>query len=435
MVRADGQRSTTARFARKTAAGSIHLVAYWEGGSVDRRARSTGEVVIGRDPDADLCVPHPSVSRHHARLRFLPVPTIEDLGTVNGTRVGGRLLPKGERAPVIPGAAVEVGDALLVVHGTASADEIGATATTSMRRVHELIERFAPGSIPITFVGETGVGKDALVQELHSASTRSNAPLVHLSCVALSEDRLELELCGSRDGPDGPQRGLLEAAEGGTLFLDDVGELPKPSQGKLLWALQSKRGCEAKASANRKHDVRFVGATQRDLDRMVKEGQFRADLFHRICGVVVKVPPLRERRDEIVKLAEDFAGKIAGTLGQEPPKLGASFVHALQRYHWPGNLRELKYAVECAILLARGETLEAVHLPHSVLSSPEEGAGGQNQSLSSQLNAVERERIADALEKCGGNQSRAARLLGMPRRTLVERIATYGLPRPRAQNK
>jgi DNA-binding NtrC family response regulator len=168
---------------------------------------------------------------------------------------------------------------------------------------------------------------------------------------------------------------------------------------------------------------------------MVVQGEFRADLFHRICGVVVKVPPLRERRDEMVELAREFAANVSRSLERTPPELGPSFVHALQRHHWPGNLRELKYAVECAVLLAGGETLEAIHLPHSVLSSESDAEAKQNQSLSSQLGAVERQRIADALEKCGGNQSRAARLLGMPRRTLVERIASYGLPRPRAPRK
>lgn len=411
-------------------------MAYWEGGCIDRNVRRTGQVVIGRDSESDLCVPHPSVSRSHARLRFLPAPSIEDLGTVNGTRVGGRLLAKGERTPLIPGAVVEVGDALLVLHGTESAGGAGVAASATMARVHELIEHVAPGSIPVTFVGETGVGKDVLAHKLHAASARANAPLVRISCVALPEDRVELELCGcGPNGANGGRSGLLEAADGGTLFLDDIAELPRPSQDKLLWALQSRLDSGADASSCHGHDVRFIAASQRDLDRMVVQGEFRADLFHRICGVVVKVPPLRERRDEMVELAREFAANVSRSLERTPPELGPSFVHALQRHHWPGNLRELKYAVECAVLLAGGETLEAIHLPHSVLSSESDAEAKQNQSLSSQLGAVERQRIADALEKCGGNQSRAARLLGMPRRTLVERIASYGLPRPRAPRK
>ena len=436
MGREDGRRSTTARFVRDLVPGYVRLVAYWDGGSVGTDASRAGELVIGRDSDADLCVPHPSVSRHHARVRFSPELSIEDLGTVNGTRVGGRLLAKGERAPVLPGAIVEVGDSLLVVQQPESVSEPSTAASANMSRVRELIERIAPGNIPVTFVGETGVGKEVLAQKLHAGSARRDGPFIRISCVALTEERVESELCGAAsNGSNGARSGLLEAAQGGTLFFDDVAELPRPSQDELLRVLESQQCPRAGAFASRERDVRFVAATQRDLDVMVTQGQFRADLFHRICGVVVRVPPLRERHDEIVDLARDFAGRVSRTLGRETPELGPSFVHALQRHAWPGNLRELEHAVECAVLLAHGQPLEGTHLPRSVLSGSSPPAALPAQTLSSELGAVERERIAVALEKCAGNQSRAARLLGMPRRTLIDRITEYGLPRPRLQHK
>jgi len=431
------ETQTTRRSTRRAEPAWGRLCAYWDGGYADVELAGAGEVRVGRDAASELRIPHPSVSRHHALIRLGPVPSVEDLESANGTRVGGQAVEPGARTPLPEHAILELGDALLVLRQREQ-PSAAVSAPSSMRAVRELVERVAKGNVPITLVGETGVGKELLAESVHSQSPRRAAPFLRINCAALPEQLLESELFGYErgafTGATQAKAGLLEAAHGGTVFLDEVGELPKAMQAKLLRALECKELFRVGSLRPRTFDVRFVAATNRDLGAMVSAGELRADLFHRLCGIVVQVPPLRERQDEVEQLARTFVVEVAAQLGKAPLELGRGFLQALHRHSWPGNVRELRHTMECAVLLTRGPTLEVEHLPRSVLAGPPRG-DAPGSGLRDELLDIERRRILDALERCGGNQTRTAALLGIPRRTLIDRIEGYGLPRPRKKRR
>lgn len=428
------EEDTTRRSPPRSPSERGRLLVHWDGGFLDADLPSSGDLVVGRDASSDVRVPHVSVSRRHAKLRFGHPVLIEDLGSANGTRINGRPISGGTPTPIPEGAVIEMGDALIVLR-TGEPVHAPAPAAQSMAAVRELVERVAKGNIPVTLVGETGVGKEVLADRLHSASPRAGARFLRINCAALPEQLLESELFGYErgafTGATQPKAGLLESAHGGTVFLDEVGELPKATQAKLLRALECKECFRVGSLRPRTFDVRFVAATNRDLDAMVQSGDFRQDLFHRLCGVVIRVPPLRERVDEIEPLARGFVADVTEQLGRGELELTRSFLGALMRYAWPGNIRELKHTIECAVLVASGSRLDVPHLPERVTQGPagQEARGAED--LRQELEGLEKQRILQALERCGGNQSRTARLLGLPRRTLIDRIETYGLPRPR----
>jgi DNA-binding NtrC family response regulator len=258
---------------------------------------------------------------------------------------------------------------------------------------------------------------------------------VTLNCSALVESLIESELFGHEKGAfTGAQtahEGLLETGDGGTVFLDEIGELPLGVQSKLLRVLEERVVRRVGATTGRKVDVRFICATNRDL---ADEGRFRRDLYYRINGVTIGIPPLRDRRSEIAPLTRAFAARArAGTIA-----LGREVTAALEHHGWPGNIRELRNTVERAVLLSSGGTIRPSHLAlerarESSPTIPIERVSSERieQSLPSAVADLERQRILDALEQCGGNQTRAARVLGISRNTLLARLDAYGLPRPR----
>lgn len=433
---------TTTR--RRTRGGdeAARALLLWDGGAAEVTLASTDTLTIGRGRACRLRATHQSVSREHARLYATPL-RIEDLGSANGTRVNGVELSPRQITPIAPGSLVELGDAVLVVRlppGSAEAERAARCGPPAggMERVFLLVDRIAQGSIPVTFTGETGVGKELMAERVHAHSRRAAQPFLRINCAALPETLLESELFGHErgafTGAVKPKPGLLEVAHGGTVFLDEVGELPGATQAKLLRALECREVVRLGSLKPRAFDVRFVAATNRDLDAMVAEGRFRADLFYRLGGVVVQVPPLRERRDEIEALAAKFVSDAAYDLGRPPPTWSRSAMQVLLEYGWPGNVRELKHVAECSLLVATGNVIERQHLPDRVTQA-RSAQVESGRSLRLELEHVERGRIIDALERSGGNQTRAARLLGMPRRTLVERINAYGLPRPRKRRE
>ena len=615
------ERKTESRIALEDGADArapyrLSLLVMSEGAFSTFPAPDRGEVTIGRSPRCGIALSDPQLSREHARLVFGPTPSIVDLGSSNGTRVGDRSLlahaPQalglgdvialgstvivlqtvastarrrhlwshgmfearledecaraeqtgrtfsvvrlraekadaqiledrlgvhlrpmdvvGSYAPgeyevllveidrpsaqglvarlraelsLALGSQVQLGIASyprdaqtpegLVAHAAPTRIEVGGMggAARAPRRVVEggaierlrpIVERVAAGVIPVLVVGETGVGKDVLASAIHALSPRAQKPFLCLNCAALPEQLLESELFGYErgafTGATQAKMGLLEAAEGGTAFLDEVAEMPLSVQAKLLRVLDQQEVMRIGGLKPRRTDVRFVAATNRDLEAEVARGAFREDLFYRLNGVVIVVPPLRERASEIAPLARSFASEAARQLGlPDDPTIGEAAMAALERYTWPGNIRELRNVVERAVLLSAGAAIDPTHLPldkmgrtmpvrdserrvhAATIAPPVDGshrhvpaddafADERNVLTTPRLPAPapsphgfrasraltqdeQRAQVIDALARCEGNQTHAAKLLGMSRRTLISRMEAFALPRPR----
>jgi two-component system response regulator AtoC len=313
----------------------------------------------------------------------------------------------------------------------------------AMRALYEVAARVARGTIAVLVVGETGAGKEVLADFLHRRSPRAAAPFVRINCAALTESIVESELFGhdrgAFTGAATPRVGLIEAADGGTVLLDEVGELTLPVQAKLLRVLEDRSITRVGATSARVVDVRFLAATNRDLSAEVAAGRFRRDLYFRLAMTVLAVPPLRARVEEIEPLARTFLADAAARLHVPAPALTTAALAALRGHGWPGNVRELKAAMERAVLVADGVVDVgdlplgggAVTVPAGPLPPTPARRGRRPNALHAELTMLERQRILDALEQCGGNQTRAAALLDIPRRTFVKRIAKHGIRRPR----
>jgi DNA-binding NtrC family response regulator len=309
-----------------------------------------------------------------------------------------------------------------------------------MERLLRLRDRVAQSNISVLLLGETGAGKEVMAESIHQQSPRRSAPFLRLNCAALSETLLESELFGHEKGAFtgavAPKPGLLETAQGGTVLLDEVGELPAALQVKLLRVLEERQVLRVGGLKPRPIDVRFISATNRDLQAESEEGQFRRDLYFRLNGITLVVPPLRERINEIPALAQKLA-QAAGRQSGRPnePSFSPEALARLERYGWPGNVRELRNVVERAVLLCTGDVITPEHLPGirqaQAATPPGAGEAPRVETLREELAALERKRILDALAECGGNQTRAAKLLGMRRQSLVARLDEYGIPRPR----
>ena len=302
-----------------------------------------------------------------------------------------------------------------------------------MVRLYEVIGRVADSALTVLITGETGVGKELVAEALHRDSTRRAAPLVRLNCAALPENLLESKLFGHErgafTGADRRKIGYVEAADGGSLFLDEIGEMPLPLQAKLLRVLEQKVVTRVGGTSEVAVDVRLIAATHRDLTGEVAAGRFREDLFFRITGVTLLVPPLRDRPSEMVPLAEHF---IAAH-GANPIVLTEPARDALRAYDWPGNIRELRNAIERALLLGGGGPIAAEDLPSRVLDGPQR-PGAVGGPVRDRLAELERDAIVHALDVERNNQTRAARRLGLSRRALIYKMEKYGLkpaPMPR----
>jgi two-component system, NtrC family, response regulator AtoC len=609
--------------------GTVRLVVLGRGNPVTYALPSEGEVLVGRSENADVRIDEDSISRRHAILRIGDNLTVEDLGSLNGTRVRDRNLKKSEVAEVIAGEAFELGKVLCIVQRRSGGDKkparglrthsyvesrieeeierragrtaiddrseeraealalarfhlegtlphgiltdalafalatsdlaaeygpgelevlfidvpladvearceklaraFGAHAKVgfgiaryprdgrsasalleaseayargarreapvsvvhgAMERLRKLVERVAASDISIVLHGETGVGKEVLARELHKSSDRAQKPFVGLNCAALTETLLESELFGHErgafSGAVATKPGLLEVAEGGTVFLDEVGEMSLGMQAKLLRVLEERMVLRVGGLAPRPIDVRFISASHKDLEEEVDENRFRQDLFFRLNGITLEIPPLRERTDEIEGLARGFLLEACRRQKRlDSPRLGTDALELLKTYAWPGNVRELRNVIERAVLLCTGSSIRSEHLPAErmmaqrrpapvravplpVRKGGEDGraledpptldaqkrpvraarsgddfddplpdtrahATGPQQavSLKTAVEEIEREKIVDALRRCAGNQTKAAQMLGISRRTLLNRLDDYGLPRPR----
>jgi two-component system response regulator AtoC len=289
-------------------------------------------------------------------------------------------------------------------------------------------------------LGETGVGKEVLAEEIHRRSGRKGR-FVPLNCAALTETLLESELFGHEKGAFtgaiASKQGLFETADGGTVFLDEVGDLPPATQVKLLRVLEERKVLRVGGLSARSVDVRFIAATHRDVEQDANRGRFRSDLYYRLNGITLTVPPLRQRRADIVPLAERFLLATShGLKRATPPAISAEARAVLVDYAWPGNIRELRNVIERGVLLCDGDELLPMHLPPKMISEPVPASPAALETdprarLLQQIEEVERTRLVEALRRCGGNQTQAAELLGISRRTLVTRLGEYDLPRPR----
>jgi transcriptional regulator with PAS, ATPase and Fis domain len=295
----------------------------------------------------------------------------------------------------------------------------------SYSRVLQLAHKVAPFDSSVLITGETGVGKEVLARHVHRLSHRCEGPFVAVNCGALPETLLESELfghkAGSFTGAVEDRTGLFEQAEGGTVFLDEIGDISAAMQLKILRVLQEREIRRVGESATRKIDVRVIAATNRDLGQAIREGKFRDDLLYRLRVIEIEVPPLRERPEDLLPFARYFVKLFSRRLNLPDLRLDATCLDYLQAYHWPGNVRELENAIERAAVLSAGGVILPEHLPvHVVHVTATHADGGA--PLARSLKEIEAEHIERVLELAGGNRARAARILKISPTTLWRKL-------------
>jgi len=409
-----------------------------------------GTLTIGRASKCDVVIDSGSVSRHHANLVIGGEVEVEDVGSSNGTFVDGAKLPAQKRVQLTIGVPFLVGAVTLMVQTRAGSRRETTPQASQLAALEQSAARIAVGKLSVIVVGEHGVGKERFAERLHEMSPRRGAPFVRINCAAISEPLLEAEMFGN-EAQNKP--GQIELADGGTAFLSDIDQLTPGLQQKLLRVLEDSATRRIGGARTRPVDVRYIASTAKDLSAEVDGGRFRRDLYFRLAGAAFTVPPLRDRRDEVQPLAEQFVASAAGPLGRAF-MLSEEAKQWLTTHDWPGNIRELRNACERAVLLATGAMIERHHL---TIEDPMKRIPGQRfrssptippppgimalsaADMPSQVRAtvaeLEKQRILEALDKCAGNQTRAAEMLGISRRTLINRLDEYGIARPRKRDE
>jgi DNA-binding NtrC family response regulator len=387
---------------------------------------------IGTAPENELVLGDDAVSRRHAILTLTPEGIlVEDQASRNGVWIGGTrirsaFVPEGGRFQV-GRTTIRVGRSdrrFRVVSGDASLGEmLGESA--AMRSIFALATQLARTDLPVLITGETGTGKELLARALHDSGPRHDRPFLVLDCGAIVPDLLRSEIFGHEKGAftgaDRTTRGILEEAEGGTVHLDEVGEIDASVQPQLLRALETRQICRLGSRRPIPVDVRVVAATNRDLRKMCRDGGFRSDLYYRLACVTIRLPPLRERAEDVKLLARGFLRQCAARHGLAEPEITAEAMELLERHPWPGNVRELRNVVEAACVLSGGSAIDAKDLaPHLERDAAVDAAGGP-------LERAEREAIARALAETGWNRRAAARRLGVSHTTLYEKIRRHAL--------
>jgi two-component system response regulator AtoC len=325
---------------------------------------------------------------------------------------------------------------------TESQPMLGTSA--GLRRVIQQLDKVAKSPAPTVLIqGETGSGKELMARYLHGRSARAAAPFIDLNCSAIPEQLLESQLFGHEKGAftDAKhfRKGLFDLADGGTLFLDEIGEMASQLQSKLLRVLESRSFRRVGGHADISVDVRIIAATHRDLKRQVADGRFREDLYYRLSGIPIQMPPLRERRDDVPVLAEHFIARFCGEMGRPPARLHPDALRLLTAYAWPGNVRELKNVIERVLLLEAEDDILPQHLPAELTGGASSAAAPSGSrpagaiagaptgepfppGVVRPLVEVEQMAIAHALGVCDGNKTRAAQLLGISRQTLRTKL-------------
>jgi len=312
-----------------------------------------------------------------------------------------------------------------------SADKFQGIIGTSaqMQKVFDLITNASRSDAPVIIYGESGTGKELVARAIHRLSERYRGPYVKVNCAALTESLLESELFGhvkgAYTGAVKDRSGRFETAHGGNIFLDEIGDLPLSTQVKLLRVLEEKIIERVGANASIPVDVRIISATNRDLLGLIEAGTFRKDLYFRINVIPVHLPPLRERIEDIPLLADAFFHKIRLKVNREFNGISRETMAALMNYNWPGNVRELKSAFEYACVTCQGGTIQPEHLPTNILT--EKKTSGPAKRLSINREQIKKRELIEILEETGGNQSAAAKLLGVTRVTIWNRMKRYGI--------
>ncbi len=306
-------------------------------------------------------------------------------------------------------------------------------ASKPMKEVFKLIRKYATTDYPVLITGETGTGKELTARAIHERSIRKNKPFIAINCTAVPPDLLEAELFGYEKGAFTgaykTKQGKVELADGGTLFLDEIGDMPLDIQSKLLRFLQDYSFERLGGTKTLKADVRIIAATNVDLERAVKEGRFREDLFYRLNVLTIKLPPLRERGEDVVIMAQYFLEKSAKELNKNIKGFTEKALEAIRNYTWPGNVRELINVVRKACVLAKGEYIDVEDLNINVDALAVNGGEGVNLNLEENINKLEKELLERAFRISSGNVSKIAALLGVSRPTVYKLMEKYGIGR------
>lgn len=402
--------------------------------TVIKRTLNAPVLNIGSDPSNDIVLDEPFVSAFHCRIvRTDKGWLITDLGSTNGTRVDEVAI---KEARLETGAEIKIGNVKLKVKGNAddrSKKQAGFFGMISedpiMKPVFELIDRAAPTSETVLITGESGVGKELVARALHKLSRRRGRPMLPLNCSAITKDLLESELFGHEKGAfTGAQvrrRGLFEEADGGTILLDEIGELALDMQAKLLRVLENGEVRPVGSNNAINVDTRVLAATHRSLSQRVREGKFREDLYYRINVIEIAIPPLRKRPKDIPLLAEHFLSLL--TRSTRPKKLSKAAMEKLKGYRFPGNVRELKHTITRAAILCPKNTIGSAHLTFKPPSLADRVAESKVYRQGKTLRQVEMDAIQQALESNEFNQKAAARNLGIARSTLIYKMERFGI--------
>jgi len=296
----------------------------------------------------------------------------------------------------------------------------------ALREVLDAARKAAASNATVLLSGESGTGKELVARAIHYKSARGNAPFVPVNCGAVPEGLLESELFGhvkgAFTGATESRAGLFHAADGGTLFLDEIGEMSLSMQVKLLRVLQDKEVWMVGSSRPRQLDVRIIAATNIDLPRLVKSRAFREDLFYRIHVITIPIPPLRERGDDVLLLAQHFARRLANELGRPVPRFSDDVLRVFRGHHWPGNVRELENVIQRLVVMVEDDVVEVPDLPCIMRFS-----SARDSNVTRPLAEVEMEHICSVLMSVQGNKTRAAEILGIDRKTLRDKLKTLGV--------
>ena len=302
--------------------------------------------------------------------------------------------------------------------------------SSAMRMVYFHVDQVAESKTTVLIRGETGVGKERVATAIWQGSNRKNRPYVRVNCAALPESIIESELFGHEKGAFtgalSLRKGRFELANGGTIFLDEIGEISLATQAKLLRVMQEGMFERVGGTQTLRVDVRVIAATNRNLEEMIEAGKFRHDLYYRINVFPIYVPPLRERRSDILELADFFLEKYSGQSGKKVVRISTPAIDMLVAYHWPGNVRELENIIERAVLLSQDGVIHGYHLPPT-LQTAEASDTASTGTLEAALAAMERETIVEALKSHRGIMAKAARQLGLTERMMRLRVKKHGI--------